>query len=210
MGPIVSNVVKPTPSPNAFRKFAYVRFLLYMSREIGTYTGDVDTFPDSQSRRARSADRVSRRVGSPDRRGRPADRAAPAWPQAARAIDRPAACAYLSRHARRRDLGRSFLPIVRGAVRRQFLGRSAGPSALGRLCRPDAARVAAEGYPPPSRGVLAGLAAGGARWDAIQSDQHAADHGDGRESEDAAAARRSPRSRPPCSWSLACTIPWPP
>jgi len=30
---------------NAFRKFPDVRFLLYICPEIGTYAGDVDTFP---------------------------------------------------------------------------------------------------------------------------------------------------------------------
>ena len=55
--------------PNAFRKFADVRNLLYISREIGTYAGDVDTCPTAVG----YAHGVSRRVAAVGGRPRGSD-----------------------------------------------------------------------------------------------------------------------------------------
>src|SRR5687767_13908023 len=82
---------------NAFRKFAEVTNLLYSSRKIGTYTGDVDTFPDHQSAWPRNAAGVPGGVAAVDRGARPPAAGAPPRPETARPVDRPAACAYLSR-----------------------------------------------------------------------------------------------------------------
>src|SRR6267143_790896 len=126
--------------PNAFRKFAEVTILLYYSREIGTYSGDVDTSPD---RRPTIAAGFSRRVGAlggPTRRADPGDSTRT---EAARAAHPGTARADLSRDARRRHVGRAPVPVVPYAAGRQFVVRSAPAVAVGDLCRADEARLAA-------------------------------------------------------------------
>src|SRR5439155_25596821 len=149
--------------------FVEVTNLLYYPREIGTYTGDVET---------RLPARVSRGVGTPDRPARRADGRRAAREEAARAAHAGAARADLSCDARRRHVGRAPVPVVPHAAGRQFLVRSAAAAAVGDLCRADAARLAAaRDAAPASRRLLARLAARGARRHAVQSDQHAAGHG---------------------------------
>src|SRR6202790_2614274 len=186
--------------PNAFRKFGPVRFPLYSSRQKGTYTGDADTFPVSRprvgscpcARSARTIDgphRISGRVDATYGRRGATDTPSPPRTPATRPVGRSAASADLSRHEWRRYLVRSFLPDVWRTAGRQFLVGSARPPALGDLCRTDAAGLATPGHAAPASGrVLAGLAVGGAGWHAIQSDQHAADHGDVPQSSDAPRA----------------------
>ncbi len=158
-----------------------MRFLLYISPEIGTYAGNGDTFPISLC----GAARLSHGVGAARRgTGDPGDSAA-ARPQTASAAARSVARADVSRDAGDRHVGRAFGGSVRGRAGRQFVGRSAGALALGPLCRLDAAGLATPGDAAPSRGVLARVAPGRPRWDDVQPHQHAADHGDGRESADA-------------------------
>ena len=175
-------------NPNAFRKFADVRFRLYMSRGIGTYAGDADTFPVSQpvvaasQSATRAGDRapwISRGVGAAGGYGGVAHAASSPRTQASCAVDRSPAGADLSCYERGRHPGRALLPAVWRAVGRQFLVGSAPAAAVGDLCRSDAADVAAARHAAPASGrLLAGLAVAGPRWHAIQSDQHAADHGD--------------------------------
>src|SRR6267143_4867074 len=167
-------------SLNAFRKFAEVTILLYYSREIGTYAGDVDTFP---ARRPTLAARFSRRVGALGGPARRADLGRSARTEAARAAHPGTARADLSRDARRRYGGRAPVPVVPHAAGRQFLVRSAAALAVGDLCRADAARLApARNAAPAPRGLLAGMAPRRPRRHPVQSDQHAAGHGDIRES----------------------------
>src|SRR5713101_6965867 len=120
--------------PNAFRKFAEVTNLLYYLREIGTYTGDVDS---------RLPARLPGGVGAPDRLARRADAGHAAREEAARAAQPGAACVDLSRDARRRHVGRASLPVVPHAPGRQFVVGSSAAAAVGDLCRADAARAAA-------------------------------------------------------------------
>src|SRR5436309_14961432 len=95
-------------SGDAFRKFAEVTILLYYSREIGTYPGDVDTFP---ARRPTLAARLSRCVGAPGGPARRADPGRSARTEAARAAHRGAARADVSRDARCRHVGRAPVPV---------------------------------------------------------------------------------------------------
>jgi len=165
---------------------------LYCSPEIGTYAGDVATFPDSKPRLVpeRIANRLSRRVGPPGGTEGRANDAAPSRAQTARPDQSAVADADLSRHAGRRDIGRPPVPVVPPAARRQFVVGSATPLAVGDLCGLDAAGVATpRDRRAPSRGVLARVAAGRPRRHAIQSDQHAADHGHARQSADASRPR---------------------
>ena len=89
-------------------------------------------------------------------------------------------------------------PTVRGPIARQRLPWEIFAELMRRALRP------ARGPAPAPRGILAGLAAGGPRWDAIQSDQHAADPATLDESADPARAggvredddRGAARSRP--------------
>ena len=125
---------------NAFRKFAEVRFLLYICPEIGTYAGDVDTFP---ARTPTIADRLSGRVGGRGRSARRPESDASSRAQAAGAPQPIAAGAHLARDARHRDVGRAPVSVVPRATGRQFVVRSTAAPAVGDLCRADAARVAA-------------------------------------------------------------------
>src|SRR5206468_7321174 len=138
------------------RKFAEVRFLLYICPEIGTYAGDVDTFSE---RTPTIANRLSGRLGGRGRSARRTEPGASSRAQAARASHPIAAGAHLARHAGHRDGGRAPVSVVPRAVGRQFLVRSAAAPAVGDLCRADAARVAAARHrAPASRGLLARLA----------------------------------------------------
>ncbi len=171
-----------TAKCNAFRKFADVRFLLYICPEIGTYAGDVDTFSE---RAPTLADRLSGRMGGRGRSARGTEPGPSSRAQAARAPHAIAAGADVARDARHRDVGRAPVSVVSGAAGRQFLVRSTAAAALGDLCRADAARVAAARHgAPASRRVLARLAVGRPRRDPVQSDQHAADHRHAREGGD--------------------------
>src|SRR5271167_3191502 len=117
-------------SPNALRKFADVRFLLYSSHEIGTYPGDAKTFPDSKPDLASppsaqdsdvGAHWVSRRVGRHGGTGLDADPAAPPRAQTA-CPDQPVASgADVSCDAGRRHVGRALFRVVPGAPRQQFV-----------------------------------------------------------------------------------------
>src|SRR2546422_10179076 len=85
-----------------FGNFANVRILLYCSPEIGTYAGDVATFPDSKPNLVpeRIANRLSRRVGPPGGTEGRANDAAPSRAQTARTPQSAVADADLSRDAR--------------------------------------------------------------------------------------------------------------
>src|SRR2546427_1010201 len=167
------------PNPNAFRKLSNVRFLLYISLEIGTYAGDVDTFPEPT---ATIADGFSRRMGGCRRAARRADGGAAARAQAARTPHPVAAGAHVACDARHRDVGRAPVSVVSGAAGGQFLVRSTAAAAVGNLCLADAARVAAaRDRAPASRCLLSRLAARGPRRPADQSDQQAPGPRRGRE-----------------------------
>src|SRR5918994_511337 len=173
--------------PNADRKFAEVTNLLYYSREIGNYPGDVDTFPH---REPTIAARLSWRMGAPGGPARRADLGHSPRTETTRAPHAGAADADVSRDARQRHARRAPLPVVPHAARQQLVVRSAAAAAVGDLCGPDAAGVAAtRNAAAAPRGVLAGLALGGPRWHPVQFDQYTAGHDDVRESPDA------PRSR---------------
>src|SRR5258708_23571917 len=172
-GATQSSRISNRPSLNAFRKFGEVRNLLYYLREIGTYRGDVDTFPGWR-RRGRPG-RVPRCVGPPGRRAWRADAGPAAWAEAAGAAHAGAARVDLSRDARRRHVGRPSLPVVPHAPDRQCVVGSAIAAAVGDLCRADATRVAApRDAAPASRGLLARLAPGRPRSHPVQSDEPAA------------------------------------
>src|SRR5438034_7733701 len=161
-------------SLNAFRKFADVRFLLYIGPEIGTYAGDVDTFLE---RTRTIADRLSGRMEGGGRSARSPELGASSRPQAPGAPHPIAAGAHVAHDARDRDVGGAPVSVVPRTAGRQFVVRSTVASAVGDLCRADATRVAAARPCAPSRRVLAQLAGGRPRRHAIQSDQHAPDHG---------------------------------
>src|SRR5207244_6370799 len=119
-----------------FGNFPNVRILLYCSPEIGTYAGDVATFPDSKPRLVpeRIANRLSRRVGPPGGTEGRANDAAPSRAQTARTDQSAVADADLSRHAGRRDIGRPPVPVVPPAARLRFVVRTASQLALGDRC----------------------------------------------------------------------------
>src|SRR2546428_691087 len=176
-----------------FGNFPNVRILLYCSPEIGTYAGDVATFPDSKPSLVpeRVANRLSRCMGPPGGTEGRADDAAPSRAQTARTHQSAVADADVSRDAGRRDIGRPPVPVVPPATRRQFVVGSATPLAVGDLCGLDAACVAAaRDRGSAARSVLARVAAGRPRRHAIQADQHAADHGHARQSADPSRPRR--------------------
>ena len=158
-----------------------MRILLYISSEIGTYAGDDSPLPGATDRISGGVAAVGRAARRPD------DPAAPRT-QAARAPGGSAARVDVSCDADDWHLGRAFLAPVRRFARRQFVGRPARPGPVADLCRLAAAGVATQGHAAPPRRVLARLAAGRARWHAIQPHQHAADHRDDRQSADAAGA----------------------
>src|SRR5258708_14189203 len=146
-GATQSSRISNRPSLNAFRKFGEVRNLLYYLREIGTYRGDVDTFPVWR-RRGRPG-RVPRCVGTPARPAWRADAGPAAWAEAAGAAHAGAARVDLSRDARRRHVGRPSLPVVPHAPDRHGVVASAIAAAVGELCPPDSTPVPPPPPPPP-------------------------------------------------------------
>src|ERR1700730_2043880 len=94
---------------------------LYIPPELGTYAGNVDTFPNTQQ----CAAGISWRVESVGGRAGCPDGAATAWAQASGAGRAAAAGADVSLHAKCWHLGRAFLPALRRLAGRQFVGRPA-------------------------------------------------------------------------------------
>src|SRR3990167_6373679 len=184
----MNRVAEPS-SPNAFRKFAEVTNLLYYSREFGTYTGDVDTFPDSEAHSASARSgrvgrgwRVPYRVGESCAQLEAGGASAPRT-QTSRAARSDPAGAHLPCGGRRRHVGRALLRAVLGTARGQFVVRSAPSAALGGVCRPDAPGPAPDRDAPTRAGrVLARVACPGPRWHPIQRDEHAPSQCDDHES----------------------------
>ena len=149
---------------NAFRKFAAVRFPLYLSRGIGTYRGNENPSPDPKATAARrpgidGSDQsktqwISRRVGRHGGTRLDADPAARPWTQTTCPPPSIAPSVDVSCDAGRGHVGRALLRVVRRAAGEQFLVRSARPPALGDFCRPDAPGAApGRNAPPPPRRV---------------------------------------------------------
>src|SRR5262245_46089648 len=161
--------------------------LLYRAREIGTYPGDVDTDANPAARRSG----ISRDLGARHGPEGDAGGAAASRPQAAGAGQPAVAGAHLARDAGQRHVGGASVRPVPPTAGRQFLVGPAAAPTVGDLRGPDASHAAAAGASGAARrGVLAGLAPGGAGRLAVQSAQHAASHATDSEGADAARAGR--------------------
>ena len=180
-------------SPNAFRKFSVVSFPvyflhLYESHEIDMYSGNATPFPVSISSSPRHMPPRGAAGRIPGRMGRLAGRrvsggAGPTRSQAARPIDPGVARPYLSRDEGGRHVGRALCGVVRGATGRQFAGGSPRAIAVGDLCRVDAPDAAAARHSRGrTGGLLAWVAPGRARRDAVHADECAADQAAGHQS----------------------------